>query len=179
MSVIVVQYNPEWKQWFKELRAPIWEKISDYDVEVIHVGSTSIEGMSAKPVIDIDIVVDSWDNLTDIIERLGELGYSHQGDLGIKEREAFKQVRRLIHPHNLYVCHKDSIAYKNHILLKKHLTENPEAFKRYEHLKICLGKTVSNVDSYCKLKTELILEFLSAEGVSDEELDEIRLENLS
>jgi len=179
MSVIVIQYNPEWKQWFKELRAPIWEKISDHVVDIVHVGSTSIEGMSAKPVIDIDIVVDSWDNLTDIIKHLGELGYEHQGDLGIKEREAFKQARTPMFPHNLYVCHKDSIAYKNHILLKKHLTENPEAFRQYENLKIRLGKTASNVDTYCKLKTELILEFLSAEGVSDEELNEIRLENLS
>ena len=179
MSVIVVPYNPEWKQWFKELRAPIWGKISDYTIAIVHVGSTSIEGMSAKPVIDIDIVVDNWDNFTEIIKNLGELGYEHRGDLGIKEREAFKQTRRPIYPHHLYVCHKDSIAYKNHKLLKKHLMENPEAFKRYEDLKIRLGKTASNGDTYCRLKTELILEFLSAEGVSDEELDEIRLENLS
>ena len=65
------------------------------------------------------------------------------------------------------------------MLLKKHLTENPEAFRRYEQLKISLGKTSSDMDTYCRQKTELILEFLAAEGLSDEELDEIRSENLS
>jgi hypothetical protein len=64
-------------------------------------------------------------------------------------------------------------------LLKKHLSENPEAFSRYEQLKINLGKTVHDVDTYCRQKTELILEFLTAEGVPEEELDEIRSENLS
>jgi GrpB-like predicted nucleotidyltransferase (UPF0157 family) len=179
MPVRVVSYKPEWKQWFKELREPILEKISDYIVDIVHVGSTSIEDMSAKPLIDIDIIVDNWNNFPEIIKRLGELGYENKGDLGIKEREAFKLTYTHKHPHNLYVCHKESLSYKNHILLKKHLLENSEDFKRYEELKISLGNTVSHVDKYTRLKTELILEFLAAEGVSDEELNVIRLENLS
>ena len=179
MPVDVVFYNPEWKEWFKELREPIWEKLSDYVVDIVHVGSTSVEGMSAKPVIDIDAVVDRWDHLPEILKLLDELGYKHQGNLGIKEREAFKITFEPMYPHNFYVCHKDSVAYKNHILLKKHLSENPEDFKRYKELKISLGNTASNVDQYCRLKTELILEFLSAEGLPDEEIEEIRIENLS
>ena len=179
MSVIVEPYNPEWAKWFEELREPIWELLGGIVVDIVHFGSTSIVGMSAKPIIDIDIVVDSWNNFPEIINRLGKLGYEHRGDLGIKEREAFKQTRKPVYPHHLYVCHRDSVAYKNHILLKKHLTENPEAFRRYEQLKINLGKTVSDGDTYCRLKTDLILEFLAAEGVPDEELDAIRSENLS
>jgi GrpB-like predicted nucleotidyltransferase (UPF0157 family) len=135
--------------------------------------------MSAKPVIDIDIVVDNWNTFPEIKKCLGELGYEYQGDLGIKEREAFKLNREPKYPHNLYVCHKDSLAYKNHLLLKKHLLENSDDFKRYEELKVSLGNTASNIDKYTRLKTELILEFLAAEGMSDEELDVIRLENLS
>ena len=65
------------------------------------------------------------------------------------------------------------------MLLKKHLLENPEDFRRYQELKRTLGNIASNVDIYTRLKTELILEFLAAEGVSDEELNEIRSENLS
>jgi len=178
MPVEVVIYNPEWKRWFKELRQPIFEKLRDYIVNVVHVGSTSIEGMSAKPIIDIDVLVDNWESFPEIVKLLGELGYEHQGDLGIKEREAFKLTNEPLHPHHLYVCHKDSLAYKNHILLKKHLTENPEDFKRYEELKTNLGKTASDTDKYTRLKTELILEFLAAEGVSEEELNMIRLQNL-
>jgi GrpB-like predicted nucleotidyltransferase (UPF0157 family) len=135
--------------------------------------------MSAKPVIDIDIVIDKWDIFPEIVKNLEELGYKHLGDLGITEREAFKLSHKPKYSHNLYVVHKNSLSFKNHLLLKKHLSENSDAFKRYEELKIRLGNASSNVDKYTQLKTELILEFLAAEGVSDKELNQIRRENLS
>lgn len=179
MPVEVVPYNPEWKQWFIELRDPIWEQIGDIVVDIVHVGSTSINGMSAKPVIDMDILVDTWDNFPELVERLSELGYTHVGDLGIKEREAFKEGKNPLYRHNLYVCHIDSTAYRNHVLLKKHLNENPVDFQRYVDLKLYLAGLVIDVDEYCPSKTELILEFLAAEGVSKEELDKIRSQNVS
>ena len=178
MPVVVYPYDPEWKQWFLELREPIWELLGDLVVDVVHVGSTSIVGMSAKPVIDIDIVVDDWACFTEVVERLGVLDYTHIGDLGIKEREAFKESIPFLHPHNLYVTHVGSIAYRNHTLLKKHLTENPVDFDRYNDLKLNLAETMDDVDSYCRAKTQLILEFLEKEGVTGEELDIIRRENL-
>jgi len=178
MSVGVVPYNPEWKDWFNEICEPIWEKMEEYVVDIVHVGSTSVEGMSAKPVIDIDIVVNGWENFPEITEQLGELGYQHIGDLGINEREAFN-YKSANHRHNLYVCHKDSIAYRNHVLLKKHLTENPKDFRRYKELKLKLSQTSENVDEYCRAKTDLILEFLKAEGIPEKDLDEIRSSNLN
>jgi GrpB-like predicted nucleotidyltransferase (UPF0157 family) len=178
MPISVVPHNPEWTQWFSNLSKPIWEKIGDYVIDIIHVGSTSVVGMSAKPVIDIDVVVKDWIFFHEIVRRLGELGYEHQGDLGISGREAFKLTHESTHPHNLYVCHIESIAYKNHILLKKHLSENPEDFKRYKELKISLGLRATNVDEYTRRKTELILEFLAAEGVPEKEIEIIRVDNL-
>ena len=179
MPVEVVPYNPEWRQWFIELREPIWKQIGDLVVDIVHVGSTSVDEMSAKPVIDMDIVVDSWTNFPEIIEGLLELGYIHIGDLGIKEREAFKLEKPSLHRHNLYVCHIDSTAYKNHVLLKKHLNENSADFQRYTELKFSLADSAFDTNDYCRSKTELILEFLKAEGVSEKELEEIRSENLS
>ena len=179
MPVDVVPYNNEWKQWFNELREPIRDKISDFTVEIIHVGSTSIEGMSAKPVIDMDIVIDDWSKFRPIVNQLMVLGYEHVGNLGIKEREAFKYMKEAKYSHNLYVCHRDSVAYRNHMLLRKHLLENPEDFRRYVDLKLHLSDTAIDVDEYCRLKTNLILEFLEVEGLSKWELDEIRSENLS
>jgi GrpB-like predicted nucleotidyltransferase (UPF0157 family) len=179
MPVEVVPYNNAWKQWFNELREPIWAKINDIAVELVHVGSTSIEGMSAKPVIDMDIVIDDWSKFQSIVNQLNILGYMHVGNLGINEREAFKLVKGAKHSHNLYVCHRDSVAYRNHVLLRKRLLENPEDFRRYIDLKIRLADAAIDVDEYCRLKTNLILEFLEKEGLSKWELDEIRLENLS
>ena len=177
-GIEVVPYNPEWKQWFKELREPIWALIHGYAVDVVHVGSTSIEGMSAKPIIDIDILVDNMDNFEKIKKRLVTLGYKHVGDLGILGREAFNSDTPPKYPHNLYLCHIDSVAYRNHRLLKKHLTENPEDFIRYQELKASLAQSASSRTDYWHSKTMLILEFLEAEGVPEEDIERIRRENL-
>jgi GrpB-like predicted nucleotidyltransferase (UPF0157 family) len=135
--------------------------------------------MIAKPVIDMDVVIDNWAKFPQIVELLRTLGYSHVGNLGIKEREAFRPMNEPKYPHNLYVCHKDSVAYMNHILLRKHLLENTDSFTRYADLKLSLTDKAVDVDEYCRLKTDLILEFLEAEGVPLNELDEIRSENLN
>ena len=113
------------------------------------------------------------------MNQLAFFGYRHIGDLGIKEREAFKLDAETKHAHNLYVCHKESIAYRNHVLLKKHLTENPRDFTRYKELKIGLAESAENVDEYCHSKTDLIIEILDKEGVPEKDLENIRSENLS
>ncbi|UCH38371.1 MAG: GrpB family protein, partial [Candidatus Bathyarchaeota archaeon] len=124
MSVEVVPYNPVWNKWFAELRREIWPHISDVAIDLVHVGSTSIPGMNAKPIIDIDIVIDNLNKFDEIKSRLTELGYYHRGNLGIEGREMFVQEYESQYAHHLYVCTANSTAYKNHILLKKHLTEN-------------------------------------------------------
>jgi len=64
------------------------------------------------------------------------------------------------------------------VLLKKHLAENPEAFRRYNDLKMGLAGSCESREDYCRSKTLLILEFLEAEGMSQDELDSIRDDNL-
>lgn len=54
-----------------------------------HVGSTSVEGLSAKPIIDIDVVIKDYTVLEQVVSALGAIGYQHEGDLGIAGREAF------------------------------------------------------------------------------------------
>jgi GrpB-like predicted nucleotidyltransferase (UPF0157 family) len=56
------------------------------------VGSTSIEGLAAKPIIDLDLVMDSYDVFSQIVERLAQYGYEHEGDFGVKGREAFHRL---------------------------------------------------------------------------------------
>lgn len=178
MSIQVLPYDPRWREWFIEIRNQIWPHVSDLALDIVHVGSTSIEGMGAKPVIDIDIVVPDMGNLDSIASRLGRIGYIPQGDLGIMGREAFGLDYEHKHAHHLYLVAVDSTAYRNHMLLKKHLTENPEAFRRYNDLKMSLAETSESSERYWRSKTELILEFLEAEGMSKDELASIRDDNL-
>jgi len=178
VSVRVLPYDFRWSEWFREIRNQVWAQVSDLVLDVVHVGSTSIEGMSAKPIIDIDIVVPDMADVDEIISRLGRIGYNHQGDLGIKGREAFGLDYIHKYPHHLYLVTIDSTAYRNHVLLKKHLTENLEAFRRYNDLKLGLAESSESREAYWRSKTSLILEFLEAEGMSVDELESIRDDNL-
>jgi GrpB-like predicted nucleotidyltransferase (UPF0157 family) len=81
--------------------------VADLDAQVEHVGSTSVPGLAAKPIIDVDVVVASADDVPAAIERLRSRGYVYQGDKGIKGREAFLWPRGA-RPHHLYVVVREA-----------------------------------------------------------------------
>ena len=84
MRVQVKHYDKIWKKEFEILRR-IYEE---------HVGSTSIEGLCAKPIIDVDIIVDNYGKLNEIVENLELLGYNQVGNLGIVGREWSRYARK-------------------------------------------------------------------------------------
>ncbi len=78
----VVEYNPCWIQTFEELREFVLPVLSDIIITIEHVGSTSVPGLAAKPIIDMDVVVSTQEEVHTAIQRLANLGYVHEGDLG-------------------------------------------------------------------------------------------------
>lgn len=84
-------YNSKWKEEFGKIKAMLTDYIGDLVISIEHVGSTSVEGLAAKPIINIDIVFDSYDIFPIITQRLNTIGFIHEGDNGIKGREAFKR----------------------------------------------------------------------------------------
>ena len=89
-KVIVLPYNKRWKYAYEEIKTEIEGALGNLIINTIHVGSTSVEGMSAKPCIDIDVVIKDYSVFDDVVSKLKTIGYIHEGDLGIKDREAFK-----------------------------------------------------------------------------------------
>ena len=85
MAVTLVEkYNPEWPKWFEVIKAFLGEKVSQACILIEHVGSTSISGMTAKPIVDLILVIEPQD-FEKIKALLAERGYYHRGDLGIEE----------------------------------------------------------------------------------------------
>lgn len=156
--ITIVPYNPKWKVEFEKIKAMIAGYIGDLIIGIEHVGSTSIEGLSAKPIIDLDVVIACYDMLPDVIERLGQVGFEYEGDLGIEGREAFK--RRYddgCMKYHLYVCPKDGKGYLEHIAFRDYLRKNDVARKEYESLKIRLAELYrSDANTYCEKKTKFI-----------------------
>ena len=89
-KVVVLPYDVAWQSAFKKIKGEIEEAIGDLIIGIEHVGSTSAEGMSAKPCIDIDVINEDYSAFAAVVDSLKAIGYIHEGDLGIKDREAFK-----------------------------------------------------------------------------------------
>ena len=177
--VLVVEYDPSWPDTFEVLRRPVWAAVRDVAVSVEHVGSTAVPGLAAKPIIDMDVVVASPDNLSEAIERLATMGYVHRGNLGIDGREAFDSPQGLP-AHHLYLCLGESAALANHLALRDFLRRDSGAAAEYSRIKRQLAQRFpDDIDSYIAGKTDFILTVLRNAGCRGSVLRAIRDANLS
>jgi GrpB-like predicted nucleotidyltransferase (UPF0157 family) len=176
-TVIVEDYDAAWPRDFEMLRQRIWPALADVALQIEHVGSTSVPGLAAKPIIDMTIVVAARDGVPKTIERLATLGYVHRGNLGIDDREAFDHPADL-RRHNLYVCPAGTIGVVNQIAVRDYLRAHPDAAARYGALKKQLAdRFPGDIESYVLGKTEFVLEILRRAGLPAEQIDKIERDN--
>ena len=168
-KIIVLPHDSGWAGEFDKIRAELEAALAVPGVALLgieHVGSTSVEGLYAKPIIDIDIVV-AKGNFSAASEALAAIAYTHQGDLGIPSREAFKyEGKEHLMRHNLYVCEEDSPELRRHLTLRNHLRENAEDRERYSAIKLEMAARYPyDIDSYLEGKGPVILEIYDKYGV--------------
>ena len=72
------------EKWFFENKKWTWPSLKNLALSIEHVGSTAVEGLVVKPIIDIDIVIASTSDLNKVIEKLNQISYMNEGDLGKK-----------------------------------------------------------------------------------------------
>lgn len=178
-TIKVVPHRPEWAEQFVSFRNQYESLLDDLIIGVEHVGSTAVPGLWAKPKIDIDIIVASFDELELIVERLASIGYKHRGNLGVPLREAFKYIGEAQLPaHNLYVCADHSESLLNHLHVRDHLVANPQAAAEYGRLKCALAeKYPTDIDSYIEGKTDFLVGILKQYGFNQAALDSITVVN--
>ena len=166
-NVIVLPYDVAWKVAFTEIKTAIETAIGDLIVGIEHVGSTSVEGMSAKPCIDIDVVIKDYSVFDEIVRKLAAIGYIHEGDLGIKDREAFQYLdKSYLMKHHLYVCPLHSEELHRHITFRDFLRNNPEAIKKYSQVKEMAAQLFpDDIDRYIEYKTPCIEELYALCGL--------------
>jgi GrpB-like predicted nucleotidyltransferase (UPF0157 family) len=132
--VVVADYDEVWATLFEQIARPVRDAVADLGAEVEHIGSTSVPGLAAKPVIDIDVVVRSPEDVPTAIECLRALGYVYQGDKGIKGREAFMWPPGA-KPHHLYVVVAGNRPHADHIDFRDYLRRHPDVAQEYAALK--------------------------------------------
>lgn len=176
-NIVVVDYDPQWAEVFEALRDRIWGVVGDFAISVEHVGSTSVPGLPAKPVIDMSVVVAGDIDVARAIAQLATLGYRHVGNLGIEGREAFKNPDGLPR-HHLYVCPQGSLGLRNHLAFRDYLRSHPDEVKTYGELKKSLAlQHPHDIDAYIDGKTDFIVGILSKMGITSEDLNSIATAN--
>jgi GrpB-like predicted nucleotidyltransferase (UPF0157 family) len=164
MSILIVDYDPQWPAHFETVRAELLAVLEDRAVAIEHVGSTAVPGLGAKPIIDIDIVIESTDQLPDVIQRLAAIRYTYQGELGIADRHAFKAPASGPARH-VYVCPKGAKPLLEHLAFRDALRESKPLARAYESLKRKLAdSTGGDRVLYTEQKTEFVRKVLSAQS---------------
>lgn len=166
-KVAVVPYDESWKNAFEEIKNEIEAAIGSLILGIEHVGSTSVEGLSAKPCIDIDVIIKDYSVFDEITVKLGAIGYIHEGDLGIKDREAFKYTDKPhLMTHHLYVCPQYSEELYRHITFRDFLRHNPEAAGKYSLTKEKAAELFpDDIDKYIEYKSPCIEELYKMCGL--------------
>ena len=165
--VVVLPYDAKWKSDFEKIRQEIEKAIGDLIVGVEHVGSTSVEGLSAKPCIDIDVVIKDYSVFYDVVDKLGAIGYVHEGNLGIEDREAFQYMDKPhLQTHHLYVCPQQSKELQRHIIFRDFLRKTPEAVTKYGAVKEKAAQLFpDNIEKYMEYKSHCIEELYKMCGL--------------
>ena len=136
--VAICDYNPAWANQFADLSARIVASLQSIVLRIEHVGSTAVPGLAAKPIVDMDVVLPSSVDLPRAIRLLADLGYVHEGDLGVSGREAFRcpsgEAR-----HHLYVLIEGAAELRRHIAFRDALRADAVLRDEYAQLRRLLA----------------------------------------
>jgi Uncharacterized conserved protein len=161
-KVIVLPYDEKWKAEFGRIREELVAVLGALAIAIEHVGSTAVEGLCAKPIIDIDVVIGDYNSFEAVKDKLSSIGYVHEGDLGVKERHAFKYSGKPhLMKHHLYVCPVYSEELKRHIVFRDYLRVNPQDRDWYGEVKtLAAVRFPEDVDSYMVAKSPCVVEII-------------------
>ena len=157
-TIAVVPYDPRWKAEFGRIRDELSRGLQGLFLAIEHVGSTSVEGLSAKPIIDIDVVIPDMLLFSSAAARLAELSYRYKGDLGIPGREAFDYLGdQDFMEHHLYVCPQDSAELRRHLAFRDYLRTHRDAVQEYGRIKQEAARLYPHdIDGYIDYKGRFI-----------------------
>ena len=158
-KVILAEYDENWVVEFENERNAIQRAISDYKIAIEHVGSTSVESLCAKPIIDILIGIKHFNDGFECIHDLEAIGYESKGENGVPGRHFFAKGNP--RTHHIHMVKINSSFWNEHLLFRDYLRNDSEARIRYSKLKKELALQYGNDrEKYTSSKSEFIQEII-------------------
>lgn len=138
--VYIEEYTLDWVKQFQEEREILKGIMGEKVIAIEHVGSTSVEGLGAKPILDIAIGVSDLAVVNEFIEPLEQIGYEFVYHKEFPERRFFRKGQWRAGTHHLHFYQFDGEHWNNQILFRNYLRNNPGVLKEYHKLKVDLAE---------------------------------------
>jgi GrpB-like predicted nucleotidyltransferase (UPF0157 family) len=169
--IVIATYNPDWPVMFEREHEQLLTAIGEWAVAIEHVGSTSVPGLAAKPVIDIGVPLRGFEDALYCITPLYELGYECLGEYGIPGRIYFRKPTARPLPgqthnngigrtHQIHMYRETHVQYRWQLAFRDHLRANPVDARQYESLKRRLAAELDDVEEYAEVKTDFVMTIL-------------------
>ncbi|TAE31806.1 MAG: GrpB family protein [Cytophagales bacterium] len=167
--MLIEAYTSKWVDDFADIKREIDLGLRGLDYQIEHVGSTSVPNLAAKAIIDIDIIYPDQADFGKIKLGLEGIGYYHNGNQGIEDRDVFKRSGKQTSgvldtvTHHLYVGPIHSKALERHLLSRDFLRKNDWARLEYQRMKYELAeKANQDRKMYAHLKELTVNEFIDS-----------------
>ncbi len=164
-EITLAPYNPCWPEEFARVRDELVAALADGIISIDHVGSTSVLGLHAKPIIDISVAVPDLRDSLSLVPTLESLGFVYRVDDELPDRHYFPRTTGGLRRHHLSLAEPDSWHRRNSLTFRDALRRDPDLARRYGALKRRLAASVGRDRlAYLNGKTDFILGTLEAEG---------------
>jgi GrpB-like predicted nucleotidyltransferase (UPF0157 family) len=156
-KIEVLPHNPNWKQDFAEELKLVADALGNNVIKIHHIGSTSIPGIYAKPIIDMLVEVANIDQVDAFNPPMIALGYEVMGEHGIPGRRFFMKEINQIRTHHIHAFKVGSHDVERHLAFRDYMILYPESAQKYSELKQDLAKKFPNdIESYMDGKNGFI-----------------------
>ncbi|MFB1082678.1 GrpB family protein [Jeotgalibacillus sp. JSM ZJ347] len=157
MKVTVSSYNHKWPMLFEEEAEKIRSIFKDELIDIHHIGSTSVPGLQAKPIIDMMPVLKEIAEADRLAGEMEKLGYEALGKYGLPGRRYFRKgkEKRTHHVHMYDLSGQDEID--RHVAVRDYLMSHPEEALRYGNLKQQLAESYPrDIEAYMNGKDQFV-----------------------
>lgn len=157
--ITVLNYDPEWPLKYERERKAIAEILDGNGISIYHIGSTSVPGLAAKPIIDMMAVVRSLEKVDDARGKFSELGYEYLGEFGIAGRRYFRKGGDE-RTHQIHIFQADDWNnIERHLAFRDYMRTHEKERAEYAEIKTALAQRFPyDIDGYCDGKDAFVRE---------------------
>lgn len=160
-EVKLTPYDENWKNEFEKEKVLLQEYLKDIALLIEHVGSTSIEGLSAKPILDIAVGVLNKETLYKTIDKMSSFGYQVKNSIEDRDEVLAIKGNGTNHTHYIHIMVASGDRCRNQIIFRDYLKKHKEKIVEYENLKKELAKIYKDERlNYTAGKNDFILSVL-------------------